>query len=600
MNHLCQDKMVQLFLAVNVLCQAALVVCANDITVSVSYTSHEVLDQMLPDRINVTLKVSDVVLTTLKLTRVPYLAQTVPVYSLSVDSTGQFVHTDEKIRERKNTGLFQDVSNNALIQITRTDYKEETHGHLEMTGQLTLSDTRYLMGPSKQGHRSKFQHSSVKPSIVKNGKEDDIYTLHKLTRPAQLHDTLHKTPMFSRQESLPRRRRQSSNDYFVDIVAVVDFKVYSRFLFKAGTRASAFQMIQEKYAHVFNEIDIMYGSINSPNFRIHVRLVKIVVSETAQTSTFTESARISNSQLDQIDGDKAIENIRAYITGAGHNTVTPSDHVMVFTGYDMVSFIENGTKYFGIDGITYNGFACTNDGLSTSLIHDHGNYDCTSMAARELGQSLSADYDGEGNSCPPSDQYIMTAAQDHVFNTDDLTHPWQFSPCSIAYFTNYTQKLMKTAQGVACLTKSLVSTGNIPDVSNHLLGQEILPDQQCKLLYGQESQYCRAHAYGVSMLSDICSNLVCANPDDKAYCTLNTALYGTTCGSGKVCIEGSCVVHIGAPAVDETCVFGDSEWIIENGMTCGQLIQSEPRYCYNEWDRAHCCASCKAVYKAGP
>ncbi|CAL1541295.1 unnamed protein product [Lymnaea stagnalis] len=468
-----------------------------------------------------------------------------------------------------------------------------------MTGQLTLSDTRYLMSPTKQGHRSRFQHSSVKHSILKNGKKADIYRLHKLTRPARLHDTLLNTPMFSRQESLPRRRRQSSNDYFVDIVAVVDFKAYSRFLFKAGTRASAFQMIQEKYAHVFNEIDIMYGSINSPNFRIHVRLVKIVVSETAQTSTFTESVRISNSHLDQVDGDKAIANIRAYITGAGHNTVMPSDHVMVFTGYDMARVLENGTNYAGIAGCSYTGFACTYDGWSSSLIQDLGNYDCIAPAAHELGHSLSADHDGEDNSCPPSDQYIMTAKQDHVSNAVDRLHPWQFSTCSIAYFTNYTQKLMKTAQGVACLTKSLIVTGNIPDVSNHLLGQEILPDQQCKLLNGQESQYCRGLSNGVGILSDICSNMACTDPDDDSSCFLETALYGTSCGSGKVCIEGSCVVHIGAPAVDETCVFGDSEGIIENGMTCGQLMQSEPGYCYNEWYRGHCCASCKSVYKAG-
>ncbi|CAL1548665.1 unnamed protein product, partial [Lymnaea stagnalis] len=152
-------------------------------------------------------------------------------------------------------------------------------------------------------------------------------------------------------------------------------------------------------------------------------------------------------------------------------------------------------------------------------------------------------------------------------------NPWQFSSCSVGYFTSYIQTLMLTSRGQTCLTGRLPIDNSIPDVSGRLLGQQYSPDQQCQLIYGSRSYYCRGLG---NKFETICTSMYCLDPKDKDMCYKVFAMAGTTCGSGKVCRSGHCVVDQRAPAVDEICIHGEQSGVIYQNMACPALIRSSP------------------------
>uniref|UniRef100_A0A2C9M5D7 Uncharacterized protein n=1 Tax=Biomphalaria glabrata TaxID=6526 RepID=A0A2C9M5D7_BIOGL len=75
-----------------------------------------------------------------------------------------------------------------------------------------------------------------------------------------------------------RRRRNTVQDYYVDVVAMIDYKRYSKFLSQTNyNNFAAMQNILEYYAFVFSGMDMLYEGIKHPEYTIHILLSKIYV-----------------------------------------------------------------------------------------------------------------------------------------------------------------------------------------------------------------------------------------------------------------------------------------------------------------------------------
>nr|KAI8728021.1 A disintegrin and metalloproteinase with thrombospondin motifs 7-like [Biomphalaria glabrata] len=103
-------------------------------------------------------------------------------------------------------------------------------------------------------------------------------------------------------------------------------------------------------------------------------------------------------------------------------------------------------------------------------------------------------------------------------------------------------------RGYTCLVYAVEASADIPDVSDKLLGQVIKPDQQCQQFFGNDSFFCRASESRRS-ITEICQAMLCADVL-RGLCIPHIALTGTSCGDGKVCINGQCVSDPYAPQID--------------------------------------------------
>ncbi|KAK3583768.1 hypothetical protein CHS0354_022804 [Potamilus streckersoni] len=129
-------------------------------------------------------------------------------------------------------------------------------------------------------------------------------------------------------------------------------------------------------------------------------------------------------------------------------------------------------------------------GFRTEIVHSNDYFLTTTVAAHELGHSLGADHDGEGNAtaCNPDDLFIMTPRRKAFHPGVAYTkNPWLFSNCSVEAFK-------KTLENKDCVTRRPNYTEVEMDELNNLNltqpGEEYTRDMQCQLIKGRGSVYC--------------------------------------------------------------------------------------------------------------
>jgi hypothetical protein len=227
-----------------------------------------------------------------------------------------------------------------------------------------------------------------------------------------------------------------------------------------------------------------------------------------------------------------------------------------------------------------------------TICQEWGEYASTGTATHELGHNLGSFHDGQNNSCSSAWQYIMATAPT-LLTADDLLHPFEFSGCSISYFTSYLRTL--DIQKTNCLLNS--STAIDPNLVDELTalppGQFLTVDRQCQLIYGPTSFYCG----GAINDAQMCRQMFCY--DTTAHTCLTRAeqraANGTTCGNGKWCMKGSCIEDPMAPAASDECLSGDSRVPFDDGSTCARKISAETGLCYQEYYNQTCCETCALV-----
>ncbi|XP_059177801.1 A disintegrin and metalloproteinase with thrombospondin motifs 6-like [Physella acuta] len=574
----------------------------NGQQIEVRYSSLDVEGQILPDLVNVTLT-TDTNTTHLQLNRVEYIDLDIPLYSLSVDSNGTFSQRRERSRNRKNIGYYQDVKSQAVFQLTRTNSVRERKSKLTIMGEFKQSDEKYFVKPDVTSTEQATTTTSspldkVVYKIKQNKKRPASFMDYAIPPPEVSLTRRHRKMTWARknqplnassdQSPPPKRdRRAADSTYYIDVIAVVDYAAYSRFYRKSDSRTKAIDNIREYYAFIFNGIDLLYQGITTAPYKIRVRLNKIFVAETPSSSKFTTDY----STQGLLDADKGLLAFRSFV-GAS-DLLQAYDHAMLFTGYNLKS-ADSGTS---IIGYAYLGTMCRTDGSSTSIIEDMADYQASNTAAHELGHSLSAQHDGVSNRCTDTSRYIM-AASTFEETPDTMYNPWQFSSCSVQYFTKFIEEQLNTIRGYYCLTKVIPIDQEVPYAGDQLPGQMYTPDQQCQMIYGATSNFCRS--LYLNDTEGICRSMYCVNPENASTCVSLTnvaAVRGTTCGNGKICINGRCVIQDGAPQADETCMYGDQPGRSEDFSSCQAQVANFNGYCYRDNVRAKCCSSCKAVRK---
>jgi hypothetical protein len=565
------------------------------LTVQLKYTRPTVKRDSMPDGLDVTLTGETGTSSDVQLRLLQHSVPDVPVYTLEVDESGQYVKHLEELEVNPNVAYYQDLNNDAIMQVTRTAGRGDREAHYELQGDLNIEGQKYSLNPNER-----FQRESLFPS------ETESYTLvpQELPRFAR-HDHLTAPSQDELQvveaaqtispdlghilagDNGQRRQVGGVQPIIIDVAAVVDYIAYSRFLATSKSKNEALQAIRLYYAFIFSGVDLRYKGIRNPQYPITVRLIKLIISETAATSQFTLQFKVPN--LNQTDTYKALDAFKLFSQGSS-SVLKPNDHAMLFSGYDLATVHTNGTVTNELGGLAFVSTLCRNDGSSTSIVEDLGPIQIViGISAHELGHSFSASHDQAGNTCKEDDCFIMSPGGRPVTPTNKY-NPWLFSNCSINYFMNYTTQTLKTSAGAACLLRQLNASG-VTDVSNRLPGQEYSVDQQCRMILGNSSYMCRGEP-----ASDVCTRLLCSKPNEN-LCYVYSAAMGTSCGNKKMCIGGKCVSDPRAPAVDDNCVFGDPPGVAFNGQTCSQFVNGYSGYCYQSVVKDSCCGSCKAAYR---
>ncbi|CAG2226421.1 ADAMTS18 [Mytilus edulis] len=218
-------------------------------------------------------------------------------------------------------------------------------------------------------------------------------------------------------------------------------------------------------------------------------------------------------------------------------------------------------------GFAFTGALCQAN--SQSIVEDKFNFGILTVAAHELGHSLSALHDGNNNFCRASDAFIMTATSQPQSNPLTASNPWKFSSCSTTYFNTYIDFL--TTNNIQCMTTlNQVSFINaLYPERNNLPGQIYNADQQC------------------------------ATINNPSQCQSYTAGDGTLCGNKKWCETGVCTASSSAPSGSDTCLYGDQFGaVFSNGWTCQVMFVQGPNNCAQTQIQSSCCASCNPTTTA--
>ncbi|PVD33295.1 hypothetical protein C0Q70_04548 [Pomacea canaliculata] len=359
----------------------------------------------------------------------------VPVFILSSNENGELETRRVTLNKTEDFAIYHDVTQGAAFSARRS-VDEDGQSYLSLEGILQVEGKMYdLKSTGRRNQNSSEDTTDRKDSppensvthapghnvqrrdvsgeeAAKSGQneagEDHEFVVHlrddllpggqrgdavvappTVTRTIEMRDlTGNKLPPPPAAAPPPvRKRRQSSKqNIYIDVVAVVDYRVFSDWY----TRSSAANKTQDAIVSISQYYAFVY-------------------SGTASASTWTESLRQTASPRDIVNTNQVLAKFSDWVSNP--NTTLPSyDHLTLFSGYEFIKV--DGTTLIASDAITglaYLSSLCLTDGKSSSVVEDHGGFRCMFTAAHELGHSLSAEHDGNENACSASDQYIMTS-----------------------------------------------------------------------------------------------------------------------------------------------------------------------------------------------
>ncbi|KAH9504367.1 hypothetical protein Btru_063431 [Bulinus truncatus] len=352
------------------------------VDVSLEYSSSEASDDQMPEEVNVTLNTESSTLIKFHLRRAPHISPDIPLYTLSADDAGFYERKKFKSTNRKDLSFYQDLEKQAVFQITRSTEDGVKKSKLKLKGEFHLQGSTYAFSTDDKPQRKSWSPATScvnSATTIEAPVTADVYTLVRHSKPTfdrfdgrmprltltfdtfdgrvpppEKKMSLRKNiPVYDQmprqrvranrtrldldasswQVPLDRHRRDVITDYFVDVIAVIDYKLYLHFLSLAGQQSNqALQNILEHYAFVFNGVDMLYKGIRA-SYKIHIRLCQVHVLQTLSAANFVESHKIGET----IDSDVVLSAFKNFSSTSGQNIVASFDHAMLFTAYDLTS-----------------------------------------------------------------------------------------------------------------------------------------------------------------------------------------------------------------------------------------------------------------------
>ncbi|XP_062584913.1 uncharacterized protein LOC134246545 [Saccostrea cucullata] len=496
----------------------------------------------------------------LHLIRKDDLSVNVPVYTS--DTGGNIIKVDKKIPSKNNVFFYQDQQKFAAFYVETSDLSSCLFGSFEDQSNEFFLEPRDAECGNSTSNPLVFKIFKIKHKQFQYN--DSMTTEETHIRPTHI-------------DSRTADVKRSVTEYKVEMLLIIDYSIYSYWLTQsaAGTTATrdteAKYNIRQFYAWVINGMDIRYKNIqtSAKNAGIYIA--------TATKSSFTENNKDSSSPKPKVDSGRVLEDVLSWVND--QSGLPSHDHAMMFSRYD---FTSGGSS--DVTGLAFVAEVCQSK--SVSIVEDNFDFVMITVAAHELGHSLSAIHDGADSS------YIMAASSSPPQNTN----PWKFSSQSTSSFTTYINSL--NSAGTNCMT-SLSETFDPTALNEFTLlpGQAYDLDTYCKNIYGSESSLCKAPYKG--NYTSICLTLWCLETGGSGTCQATVAGDGMQCGHRKWCISGICTYDVCAPPGDESCLYGERSGnvLVYNGQekTCAD-VPTEPYLCYNGDVRAFCCKSCPRFY----
>ncbi|XP_063411401.1 A disintegrin and metalloproteinase with thrombospondin motifs 16-like [Mytilus trossulus] len=467
--------------------------------------------------------------------------------------------------------FYQDVKNGASFVIQR-----DLQGKQNMFGTFSFGGEEYSMQTSSQKNFSSF-----------HGRLENVHLIKERKRNVNF-DDIYKIGDSFKSQTYYHRRKRATGSQKIELLIFCDYAIYSYWYAKSKKstiqekETDALTTIRQYYAFVLNGMDAMYKNIQTSAYTISILFTGIIISQTPGDAPWTETIKNTAFTPNRVDSTVGLSNFQTWVKQ--QTSLPDHDHAMLFTRYDLTA-----SGFTGNAGLAFTSAVCTEN--SQSIVEERFDFVVITTAAHELGHCLSANHDGTGNLCSPSDAYIM-APSSMPQQGANAAHPWIFSSCSTQYFTSYIDQLdLANNNCMKTLSPSFDPTAQSP-YDQFLAGQVYNADSQCVQLHGDGSYLCREQ-YN-SDFSTICNILWCYKPDD-AQCHSAVAGRGTLCGNQKWCVSGVCTQDVKAPKGNENCLYGDRKGILFSnlGWTCADAYANDPGLCTSQPAVSQfCCGSC--------
>ncbi|KAK6166467.1 hypothetical protein SNE40_023151 [Patella caerulea] len=406
---------------------------------------------------------------------------------------------------------------------------------------------------------------------------------------AELDYELNNQP--ARKQSRVFDRRQINE---IELLIIIDYQAYKTWYQReggdhgAGRQMRTQQAITKYVTSVVHGMNSIYKTLEPHGIKINISLVDIHFIQTLEDGAWLYRLSENGFPRRIVKAHQALDAFGTWVIN--HRKSLPrNDHTMLLTGFDLQS--PNETDDYLTTGLAFLGKICSIS--SVSVVENQFNFEDVGVASHELGHSIGSEHDGKSNRCLEKDGYLMSP----IVETNS-SNRWYFSPCSIRYIRDSLMKL--TSKGKNCLYRKN-NFGHLPTPleANVQLGELLSPDEQCLLIEGPGSIFCRSF-YGENDYPTLCKNMWCRNvtslTQNKQTCNTFLGSDGFVCGNQKICIKGKCVRDNSAPTVLDHCPHGDEEGIIWRNMTCSDFVKHSPEHCYDQVVQRKCCVSCHGIH----
>lgn len=324
------------------------------------------------------------------------------------------------------------------------------------------------------------------------------------------------------------RRADSSGRKVIETAVYVDESLYKKY--SAKKTPDPVVKLQDAVLAIVNQVQLIYN-YRSLRTKFKIVVVKMEILTEGKDSPDTADGDI-DLYLDNFCEWQSKQNPPA-------SSKEHWDHALMLTGLNLFKSTRGNRRNEKVLGLAWVNGMCRPQHSCT--LNEGSSFEAAFVIAHEMGHSLGMLHDGRGNNCDPN-KYLMS----------EKTGPGKitWSACS----NNYLNKFFQKGYG-SCLEddNSPPSAAINHESDGRLPGQRFPLSEQCKLSLGENF---KPHVTTKEPFNNVCRELWCVS--GLWASVAHPALEGSTCGSGKQCVQGSCVrVSASARASANTAIVNE-------------------------------------------